>query len=835
MQSDNTLGSSPSYNPQTVQPEGQPVSKETGEKKIQKIQGDTRASIVVGAKIKQTGQGQPGKTELHASQKPVAGSAPERTSQAAQKQGVEHKAALQEALTQLTDNCEHLTPGQMMGRLETFNGTEVARAHWGSRSLPKGSLFNNISCPEATRLSPNVHANWIDENFAGFMYPSNETRGAALEAMMEKGITRHAHLANDFAVWLQHENTGPIFPMSSKTFEGFRGERKIDTELGEVTLKFGDSKDGKGLLTISGTVRGRPVERTVEWPLDSLTLPSGLKLELASSQDHDTYVFKNENGQNVHTLEVDNILWKDFEGIHPSELHHLANRLVEVHPRSAGCRAGVGRTGTLFVAVKMLEWKKANPNKPLTNKELLQFVAEGRINRDQQLVQTEKQMSLLTQYMTYLNDNPDLSLKDRMNQLASDLRSVTHESPVLAQDVCAKFRDNARLNRLLTDPTLELTAEDEALLDEVFELLLDPISGELMNDPVVTPYGHTFDRESLTTWFSKQRENRAHIGFSVHRDVFRTTCPFTRQPLSAEQLSSDIFAQRLKSLLMQRATALAPATEAAKTQLTKLEDLVVSEPLHWCRLLSAVMPKNSYFIRSKSFGGTNDYVVEYRGDNKVQKCGFRINANGEFQPTTHGSPAFKTLEELVKWVSRPDKSTPTPLSQATLQNLNNTMGKSQFMANLHKDANLMTIIKHLEMRYEDAKVDTSTMRGGYVRAGVTPSSFPCFTHRVLGPDNKIRASRMCVNNGVICDVLPMSIKLKPGQTVDEAIQEYPKFTQEQKDKFKEEYSKVKDKINPAKEFTLFIPTENPVAKLTLASVSKEQEQQQHINGYVVAF
>lgn len=51
------------------------------------------------------------------------------------------------------------------------------------------------------------------------------------------------------------------------------------------------------------------------------------------------------------------------------------------------------------------------------------------------------------------------------------------------------------------------------------ELLLCPISQELMTDPVMTPYGHCFQRSCIEAWLGNH-----------------DSCPITGQPLRAEQL-----------------------------------------------------------------------------------------------------------------------------------------------------------------------------------------------------------------------------------------------------------------------------------------------------------
>eukprot|EP00792_Barthelona_sp_PAP020_P003943 TRINITY_DN1774_c0_g1_i1.p1 TRINITY_DN1774_c0_g1~~TRINITY_DN1774_c0_g1_i1.p1 ORF type:complete len:455 (+),score=119.29 TRINITY_DN1774_c0_g1_i1:21-1385(+) len=51
------------------------------------------------------------------------------------------------------------------------------------------------------------------------------------------------------------------------------------------------------------------------------------------------------------------------------------------------------------------------------------------------------------------------------------------------------------------------------------DLLKDPITYDYLEDPVITPYGHTFSRKSIEDWLQQSR-----------------TCPITRKPLCIDQL-----------------------------------------------------------------------------------------------------------------------------------------------------------------------------------------------------------------------------------------------------------------------------------------------------------
>lgn len=752
---------------------------------------------------------------------------------------IEKQNRIDAAVNTLVHEASGLSAGQMMHRLGNFNG--ALKEHWDTAqtSSPQGALFNNIKSPEKTRIAPNIHANWLDDKktIGGFMYPTNASRPEVLTAFMEKGITSHTHLANDFAVWLLHDSTGPLFPMSSETFKKLQGERTVQTEIGEVKATFGEitSHEGKlfGSITVSGTVKGVPVKRTLSWPLDATEIKPGLRMELVSKGDRDVYQYKDSENRVLHTLEVSSILWKDFDSISPIDLHKLASHLLEAKPASAGCRAGVGRTGTLFVAAKMLEWVKANPKKELTNEVILRFIAEGRVNRDQQLVQTEQQMALLLNYKNYLNSNPELSLGDRMQRLQVDLDQVRASNHVVGKNILESIATHPDLKDILTNPNRAMSAADEALIDMIYEALVDPISQELIKDPVLSPYGHTFEKEVIEKWLTvKQREHRGAMGFSPHMP---TTCPLTRKPLTVDQLHPDVFVQRLLSLLLQRGENFKPATVEGKAMMGEIERVIVKEPIAWCRLLSTVMPQNSYFVRRKGIGGENDFVLEYRGAVRVQKCGFRVNAEGKLQPLTPGSPSFANAQELVNWLSKQDAKhqfavPPHALTKDEITVMNNSMGKGQFLENLHRDENMTQLIRHLEQRFEEEKVSPEILRGGFVRASILPCSFPCFTHVRQGQKGLVK-QRYCLHEGRICSV--KSTPFKNVASVEQCREMIRKAEapESQKQQYLAELEKVKDRYDFSKgpfTLTLFVPSteENPtlpLARLNEAAVQKNQE------------
>lgn len=259
----------------------------------------------------------------------------------------------QEALVRLYCDVEDLSVLQLMQKLSEF--TRTMRNHWDSSlaDLPDGSIFVNICSPPASRLASTLHANWLDDkrSFAAVMYPSLICREAFLETLYANRIALHAHLANDFVVWLQHPETGPLFPMNSGTFQMLQGERTIVTEIGEIRIGYGaitalPSGQLYGTVLLSGVVGEKLVTRTVEWPLDFLELNNGVKI--LSTLEADSYLYVDREQNLLHKLTLIATLWRDFEGISPLELHRLALQMVSAQQVSSGCRAGVGRTGTLF-------------------------------------------------------------------------------------------------------------------------------------------------------------------------------------------------------------------------------------------------------------------------------------------------------------------------------------------------------------------------------------------------------------------------------------------------------------------------------------------------------
>lgn len=69
------------------------------------------------------------------------------------------------------------------------------------------------------------------------------------------------------------------------------------------------------------------------------------------------------------------------------------------------------------------------------------------------------------------------------------------------------------------EETKDLNEDHKTMHKNENDLLLCPISQELMTDPVMTPYGHCFQREHIEAWL-----------------LTNNTCPLTNNSLSKSQL-----------------------------------------------------------------------------------------------------------------------------------------------------------------------------------------------------------------------------------------------------------------------------------------------------------
>jgi len=79
-------------------------------------------------------------------------------------------------------------------------------------------------------------------------------------------------------------------------------------------------------------------------------------------------------------------------------------------------------------------------------------------------------------------------------------------------------------------------------LEDIPEQFVDSISFELMKDPVITPSGVTFDRETIID----------HLRKVGHFD------PVTRQPLSEEQLVSNLALKDVLDHFLERSACFPP-------------------------------------------------------------------------------------------------------------------------------------------------------------------------------------------------------------------------------------------------------------------------------------
>lgn len=78
-------------------------------------------------------------------------------------------------------------------------------------------------------------------------------------------------------------------------------------------------------------------------------------------------------------------------------------------------------------------------------------------------------------------------------------------------------KKHASVKKAKSVPVSSLS-EDDMYLKDILDLFC-PLSHEFMQDPVLTPYGHSYDRKSITDWL------RTH-----------QTDPITNQPLALDDL-----------------------------------------------------------------------------------------------------------------------------------------------------------------------------------------------------------------------------------------------------------------------------------------------------------
>jgi hypothetical protein len=295
--------------------------------------------------------------------------------------------------------------------------------------------------------------------------------------------------------------------------------------------------------------------------------------------------------------------------------------------------------------------------------------------------------------------------------------------------------------------------------------------------------------------------------------------------------------------------------------------MLVSEPLKWCRILSAVMPKGKFIVRRKGTGGANDFVMEIRGDKQIIKTGFRVNDKGLLELNGHEGKAFESVEALAQAISKYKvKAPPTRLTTNEVSQLNVQLSKEQMMATLYEDTFFMNVIQHLELKYDDDelwkqyKKETTPpaekdrikqlFEAGYVRASINPCSFPCFTHVIVVKENQQinvvkenqQNQRVCFSNGKLCEVnntvlTPnMQLKNDKAKQIEDLVQQIRtsnKLGPAEKEQFIKELDAIKDDVDLTKPIRLFIPTTKEI-KLVLYEIKPQEVKAKAVIGYFVA-
>ena len=100
-------------------------------------------------------------------------------------------------------------------------------------------------------------------------------------------------------------------------------------------------------------------------------------------------------------------------------------------------------------------------------------------------------------------------------KLLYDELSDTKSQPVKSKEIIqgnSGANDNKERNQQMNQTTI--TCEDLR-----YEAFVCPITQEIMQDPVITPHGMSFDRKAIIDWLCKDQ-----------------TCPLTKKPLKKEDL-----------------------------------------------------------------------------------------------------------------------------------------------------------------------------------------------------------------------------------------------------------------------------------------------------------
>jgi hypothetical protein len=292
---------------------------------------------------------------------------------------------------------------------------------------------------------------------------------------------------------------------------------------------------------------------------------------------------------------------------------------------------------------------------------------------------------------------------------------------------------------------LDRSLEDDALLDDIVELLQCPILLTKLKNPVLLASGHTCELGAIQNWIKD-------------RDV-EVTNPFTREPLG-------LFREdRLTSLFLQAIVAKSldafPESDGARNTIEALKasGFFVEAPMMWCRLLSVTMPHNHFYVRQKA---PNHFVIEIRlplNDAKqkgVQRISFFINERGYYQAVSDRSMGLHEGYETLADLCTAKAGLFTPLMEAKRIEIEKFSGKDEILRRyLGQDADpiekrsIDLLIKQLQCSYSqnDFRALSRKTVAKIFRPGISLTYVPSFTTFASKSDKEIFVKKLCFSGG----------------------------------------------------------------------------------------
>lgn len=224
--------------------------------------------------------------------------------------------------------------------------------------------FHNILCPADTAVSVGtnyLHANWVGRDITSRLL-----------------IASQAPLKKDYEIFWKaiFENHATIFDLTTLSDQK-KGVTKYYPSEVEETERYGSMQ---------------------------------VKL-LKKSENVHTYQIKDIQTKETKTItRVHYDCWKDFDAVSPKDLHQLAQLVKTLSPNPENltwihCRAGVGRTGTLTVALILKEQiQLGNITRENLENSLISLIILLRKQRGSYFVQQPVQLELLRNYAFFLLD-----------------------------------------------------------------------------------------------------------------------------------------------------------------------------------------------------------------------------------------------------------------------------------------------------------------------------------------------------------------------------------------------------------------------------------------------